>query len=911
MNEMRPQSSPLVDLKDPIQVHLLTETALSDSKEFEILSQEEVDSLKKQIQSLTMRVEQARANLAIQSKYRDAAISMARLYAPSKADGKRRSLLGNRMSDSAKEAEMEKQACERRCEELATELFTLEKRLMEPQRRLLEHTAGILQLTHRASSKKSGQPPAGAPMMMNGIPGSPESLYTYTNARNSVELPNDDFDFDRNMYLSLDPSGRQQPAAPGRARKNTIEIPMKSPIREQNAQLRELREELDKVREENERILEENIQLKMAEQQLKDELSRLTSEDNQLREDRERAMDEIARLQNRERELADENARMLDEASRIKDADARMRAIEEQVMGETEALRTRTAQQQGAMADAADKLQNLNSRLRDVLVAFNPAKHSASEVPPATGDPAESLVEQLEFLKMGIAAVTEEQQSGASEASREVENARAEAEAAASSLNRAAARLEGISRELQEVLGRAGANTPAVPEGGSLDDQLGYLEQAVDIVSDELARAIQQSSTASAAKQSVDQVDAVLMGLWDIIQTGEAELEQQRLERRRNRALGQGGDDEEDLSASSDIEGYIREPYSLQAFSAKVQRLYAQATSLREQKYILQRQIRQQRELNNRTESEKDLELQAKTEELERTQALLDDAELAAREAQAQLRQALADLDTLQKTTAANEAASSSSAKAAQSRIATLESDVRDAQTQLAEATAARAQLGSQIAELQSKLSEANASEKKLRADLKAKDDELDQLNTMVVELKTEVAFAKAELDGAYGSRKQRAAEAAAAAAAAGQTQAQTENQELNAQVQRLRGELESALRDLEEVTKESIAAERERVDLEGRLDDVVAQKAELEAEVEGLRARLDKAQEELDALKLSAKQQAPAASAAAGGGARSAGAMLSEQFRGVMKEERKKFQEELRVSSFPCYHLLSPALLS
>ncbi|KAL1842310.1 hypothetical protein VTJ49DRAFT_5591 [Mycothermus thermophilus] len=889
MNAARPQSSPLVDLKDPIQVHLLTETALSDSKEYEILSQEEVDSLKKQVQSLTMRVEQARANLAIQSKYRDAAVSMARLYTPSKADGKRRSLLGNRLSDSAKEAEMERLACERRCEELATELFSLEKRLMEPQRRLLEHTAGILQLTHRASSKKSGQPPAGAPMMMNGIPGSPESLYTYTNARNSAEFATDDLNFERSLYLPLDPT---QAANRGtRSRKDTIEIPMKSPIREQNAQLRELREELDKIREENERILEENIQLKLAEQQLKDELARLAEEDGQLREDRERAMDEIARLQG-------ENAR-------VRDADARMRAIEQQVTGETEALRAQAAQQQDTMADAAAKLQTLNRKLRDVLVAFNPDRHGASEVPPAASDAAESLTNQLEFLKRGIMAVTEEQQTAAGEVSREAESARAEAEAAASSLSQAAARLQGVARQVQAVLEQAGSTIRA-PEGSSLDDQLSYLEEALDTVGAELSRAIEQSSTASAAKQSVDQVDAVLMGLWEIIQTGEAELEQQRAERRQARALGQGGDDEEDLS-SNELDGYTREPYSLQAFSAKVQRLYAQATSLREQKYILQRQIRQQRELNNRTESEKDRELQAKTDELERTHILLDEAEAAARDAQTQLRQALADLDTLQKTTAANEAAAVSSTKATQAqlaerqaRITALEADVQTAQSQLSEATTARAQLESQLTDLQTKLTDAEATEAKLREDLKAKDEELDSLNTMVVELKTEVAFAKAELDGAYGSRKQRAAEAAAAAAAAGQSQVQSQNEELNNQVNKLRAELESALKDLEEVTRESIAAERERVELEGRLDDVVAQKEEVEKEVEGLKKRLEKCQEELDAVKLNGggKGAAPGAGAAGGAaaGGRSAGAsMLSEQFRGVMKEERRKFQEELR----------------
>lgn len=925
MNDTRPQSSALVDLKDPIQVHLLTETALSDSKTFEILAQEEVDDLKKQIQSLSMRIEQARANLAIQSKYRDAAISMARLYSPSKTEGKRRSLMGNRMSDSAKEAEMEKLASERRCEELATELFSLEKRLMEPQRRLLQHTAGVLQMTHRASSKKSGQMPVGP--MMNGIPGSPESLYTYTNTRNSMEIPSEELDFDKNLYLPLDradgPTGR---------RKNAIEIPMKSPIREQNAQLRELREEVEKVKEENERILEENIQLKTAERQLKndfariqDERERLAASEEQLREDLTHARDEMAELQSREQQLRDEHARaaeensrlrgetskVMDEASRYKDADSRMRAIEQQMGAETDALRAKSEGQLKAIADTEAKLEVLNRKLRDVVVAFNPAKNGGFGNPSAAGAVGETLTSQLEYMERGLAAAAEEQEASAAEASQTSAKAAATASSLSqveASLDQASARVQALAQQVHAVLQRSNSSLPPPPEG-SLDEQLGYLEDALQSVGSELTRALEASSSASAKKQNIDQVDAVLMGLWEIIQAGYAEIEQQKAQRRQNRAMGQGGPDDDDLS-SNEFEGYTDEPYSLQAFSTKVQWLYAQATGLREQKYILQRQIKQQRELNNRSESEKDRELQAKSEELQQTHHLLDEAERAASDAQAQLDQVLSDMDTLQKTTAANEAASASSTKATQdqlkdrtARIAALESDLREIHTRLAtaeatlattqseltETTKARAAAESELAAIQTQLAAATsttATASQLQEELAAKDAELDRMNMMVVELKTEVAFAKAELDGAYGSRKQRAAEAAA-------LNQSSQSDELNAQIARLRAELENALRDLEEITRESINAERERLEIEQRLDEVMGLKGDLEGEVGGLRERLEKVQEELDRERL----KPPAAAAGGAGGGRAGANMLSEQFRGVMKEERKKFQDELKVS--------------
>jgi chromosome segregation ATPase len=893
MNENRPQSSALVDLKDPVQVHLLTETALSDSKVFEILSPEEVDDLKKQMQSLSMRVDQARANLAIQSKYRDAAISMARLYSPSKADGKRRSLLGNRLSDSAKEAEMEKQASERRCEELATELFSLEKRLMEPQKRLLQHTAGILQMTHRASSKKSGQVPPGP--MMNGIPGSPESLYTYTNTRNSMEIPSDDLDFDRSLYMPLDKA--DGPAA--RPRKNTIEIPMKSPIREQNAQLRELREEVERFKEENERILEENIQLKTAEQQLRQEHTRARDEVSRLQSREQQLMDEHARATEENTRIRGDTSRMADEASRLRDADSRLRAIEQQMNAETDALRARSAGQLKAVSDTEAKLEGLNRKLRDVIVAFNPAKNAGFGNPGASSGSGETLTSQLAYLENGLATAAEEQRTYVSTASASLDQME-------ESLDQTTMRVQALARQVQSVLQNSDASLPAPPEG-SLGEQLEYLEEAFETVGSELSRA----ASASAKKQSIEQVDAVLMGLWEIIQSGYAEIEQQRAARQQNRAAGQGGDDDEDLS-SNEFEGFANETYSLQAFSTKVQWLYAQATGLREQKFILQRQIKQQRELNNRSESEKDKELAARSDELERTQNLLDDA-------QAQLQQVVADMDTLQKTTAANEAAASSTTKAsqdalqsraaritaletslneAQSRLATAEASTAAAQSQLTESNTARAAIQAELATLQTKLKTtaeaaeaASAEAAQLQDSLKSKDDELEQMNTMVVELKTEVAFAKAELDGAYGSRKQRAAEAAALTNS-------SQSEELNGQIVRLRAELENALRDLEEITRESIGAERERLEIEGKLDEVMGVKAELEGEVAGLRERLGKVQEELDRERLRVGGGGGAAPAAGGAAARvGAGAsMLSEQFRGVMKEERRKFQEELKV---------------
>ena len=215
-NTIRPQSSMLLNVNDPIQVHLLVETALGDSREFEILAPEEVDELKKEIQALSQRIEQTQQNLAIQSKYRDAANSMAKLYSSS-PDGKKKSGILHSRTDSVKEADLERIQSEKRCEILAGELWALEKRLMVPQNRLLKHTAGILQMTHKGPKNT----PKGTTAQNGGIPGSPESIYTYHNGRTSLEPISDEIIFDeRSFYRTADRldnfsdfSGRDSPRA--------------------------------------------------------------------------------------------------------------------------------------------------------------------------------------------------------------------------------------------------------------------------------------------------------------------------------------------------------------------------------------------------------------------------------------------------------------------------------------------------------------------------------------------------------------------------------------------------------------------------------------------------------------------------------------------------------------------------
>ena len=558
---------------------------------------------------------------------------MARLYAPGNLSGKRRSLLGRHSGDiqSAREAEAERQASERKCEELAAELFNLEKRLMEPQRRLLEHTAGILQLTHKASKKKPTLPQG---QLINGMPGSPESLYTYS--RNSMEQAAEGTYFDdANMYHydHLDDfQSRSQP------RKNPIEIPLKSPIREQN----QLREEMDRVRDENVH------------------------------------------------------------------------------------LRNQTESLMKSISDMEQRFEALNGSLRDAIVRFDPEKNDDYlDVPYGSApgkQPAEMLMNQLDYLETGLFAIQAEQES--STGGKGVEK-----------------RIEALNRQVRDILVIANPNYPPAPNT-SHDDvqgQFDYVEDALRALDSELERALDAAHKASHAntstKQDSDHIEVVLMGLWDIIQSGFANIKQQREERRRAKA--EKGLGKENTSDDEEDEFDTEEAYSLTRFSARVQWLYSQATTLKSQKSVLKRQIKQQRELNNKSDAEKDEEISRKQEELEQSQLLLDRAERDAMDAQKMLSEALEDLED------AREAAGSAVETRAQlqqrnAAIAALEDDLREMQETLSAAAGAHAQL-----------EERNAKVVALEADVRQLQENLAKSGTAQSQLderNTKVAALEADL---------------------------------------------------------------------------------------------------------------------------------------------------------------------
>lgn len=170
-------------LSDPIQTHLLVETAIGDCQQYDVLSFEELESLKKEDILLRKRIDGLRRRLALETKVRDAAKSLTRLHSNSRPSSSassptktnRRSSLFSRKETEDK-ANVELASAVKQCDELSRELYSMEQRSRDAQTRILQHTAGILQLTHKGLSKIQVE----GLFVPGGRPESPASLDGFT-----------------------------------------------------------------------------------------------------------------------------------------------------------------------------------------------------------------------------------------------------------------------------------------------------------------------------------------------------------------------------------------------------------------------------------------------------------------------------------------------------------------------------------------------------------------------------------------------------------------------------------------------------------------------------------------------------------------------------------------------------------
>lgn len=795
--DLRKRNSGVLN-SDPVAMHLLVETAMIDSQNFDILSVEEVDALKQEQKGLDGRLVAVRRKLEAETKIRDAARSLSRLT--SKKDKGHQRGLGSRGSNAVRstpaKSEEELSASNRKVDDLTRELLEIESRMRLIDMQLLMHTAGVLQVTHNGPTKRkqNAQIASGS----DRRPDSPASIYTYENERNNA--PGEDLFDERSFYRSP-----------------------------------------------------ENL-------------------------------------------------------------DSLMNALQNGTHHHSHS----TDRQNQALASMGKRLEELNERLRELIVQANPERNDEYSFPPQASlgsADASSLDRQLDFLDQGIRDMRAEQ---------------ANRSTSMNSMNAVEERLEGINNQLYAMLSRSDDKVPAPPSltGSGFQEQLNYMEDSfynIEQLQYSLNEQVENLRSRTASNEEVEKYETTLMGLWQIIKAGEEQARERKRERRR--LLAEDPDNDEELSPD---EEEMNEEFSLPAFSAKVQWLFSRATSLKDKQSILLRQIKQQRELNSKSDAQKEAEFNRLNEQVLSARSEKKTMENELERAMTQLRQfdehkIETDSQALREAQEQN-ADLENQLRQVQERSMTLESQLKEAQDDArVEAAAIQAELAQSAAKIDEAMvalgaataakEAAEARSTEVSTTLAAKEEELRNLEGEVVRLTTELTFCKAELDGAYGTRAERAAESGAntkkeldelatknaslsaeiealqkVSEAASQSEAQARESERN-----LKAELAAMASEYEALTRDSIQNEKDRDALEASIDKLRDEKEALEMELSDEKVRW---------LGVRSPSVAAGANGAAAPGGPDMGAtsirMLREDFRKMMRDRTAEGLRALRVG---CNH--------
>lgn len=758
----------LLNPDDPVSMHLLMETAIGDSQQYEVLSFEEIDDLKKQLALLSSRIDATRRKLVLESKLRDAALSLNRLNptngresviggAGNSPKRHRRSAMGSRSSNSEllSKTDDELAAITRKCEELAQELWRLEKRAQELQRRLLEHTAGVLQMTHKGYLKSEIPLP------------SPDSAPEYLDGRQMPHILDGTHDFDdRSFYQTL---GAMLDLGDGEKNRHS-EFP---------------------------------------------------------------SQDFVHHTQ--------------------------------------------------SILETERRLEDLNRRLRDSITLAS-TRSQQFPAPPVRQHKDEEVAgsvvqEQMDYLEQGLKVMQEDQNTA-------LQNAKRSAYATEE-------RLEDLNTQLHGMINRASEDAsiqyPLPPEisGTSPGAQMSYLEKALDTVEQSIQRltdtSLVLSSKAATHEEKRGEFETVLRGLWEIIAAGE-ESSQHQQEREPNNSVGIP----------------LADAFSLQTFSSKVQSLYAHAKGLQEQKEILSRQVQQQREVNSQSDAEKDAQFSKLALELDQSRKSLETRDREVMGSRDELVLVMGRLDTAQQEAKLREKQTEidqhnavqaekvdrrETEERLYAELQTKEVELKKCEAQLQElkddAGIANTEmvgkldqserqideLSSQLNALREELEHHQSSEATLKDSVEQKTHEAEKshlemknLEAEMVRLQTEVTVARAELDGAYGTRAQRAAEGATnpaiqkeiedltgknssllvelAALKATHQNVGEGNAEMAQRVQVLQRELSETIGEYEVMTKSSIEFEKEREHLEHTVDGLRDRCESLETELSDEKVR-------------------------------------------------------------------------
>lgn len=158
----------MLNVNDPVAMHLLVETAIADSANYDILAYEELEELKKELQMSTSRLSALKRKLILETKLQEAASSLNRL--PSSGGSSVEDSRPDSSSSSAKYDESsigpgrsrkstntEPANTSNKAREITEKITREEAENLRLRQRLLEHTAGVLQLTYNGDGLQNSR----------------------------------------------------------------------------------------------------------------------------------------------------------------------------------------------------------------------------------------------------------------------------------------------------------------------------------------------------------------------------------------------------------------------------------------------------------------------------------------------------------------------------------------------------------------------------------------------------------------------------------------------------------------------------------------------------------------------------------------------------------------------------------
>ncbi|PSK35866.1 hypothetical protein B9Z65_5681 [Elsinoe australis] len=454
------------------------------------------------------------------------------------------------------------------------------------------------------------------------------------------------------------------------------------------------------------------------------------------------------------------------------------------------------------------RVDGMNSQMRNLIQLVRREKTTPRDddrAPVRTGDDAVTHLEtQIELVDKNVIRLEEE--------CMKVRDERESTESQLTEINKQLYLLMQVSDPMSEL------QAPPATSSHGVQGHLNYLEEIMLSIEDVLqTQGVSSAQEVEEAQEKLNQYESTMKGLWDIVSSNNSE----------------------------------KEPFSLQGFSTRVQHVFDKATHMDQQADILRRQIQQQRELNSKSDSEKDKQM----EELQTARSQLDQelnelrdrhvtAESESHGARSELENVMRELENFRLTAKSHEDQKHQVLEKLQqsnSRAQELEASIADYEAQLselqddnrltnAELDAKAHEHDSKVQNLAKELAETRDLHQVVAAKMEAKHKEAEDLEAEVVRLTTELTMAKAELDGAYGSRAERAKEVSTAELEELRRERDVQAEQIkqlssqqrsggDSRMAELEKELTEMAEDYQEITRESVQVEKEREQLESLVD--------------------------------------------------------------------------------------------